>query len=202
MKKISYCLSILALSALSAQDNLVTNGGFESGTGSWAVANGAAVSISTASANSGTQSGKLDFPNVDNSQLRQNIAVTSADALETYTLSFSANVEAAGYTELLGIRPTLMEWDGINPATYHFGDFEWIASGTTGWQTYSQEFTTTIANPTVFQVLFYYAPQGDPKVAGSVLMDDISLRVIPEPAAFALLGGLLALGSVMIRRRR
>jgi hypothetical protein len=41
---------------------------------------------------------------------------------------------------------------------------------------------------------------GDP-VDGSYF-SDITLTAIPEPSSFALLGGLLALGHVMVRRRR
>ena len=206
MKKISYCLSILALSALSAQANLITNGGFESGTGSWAIDGGATgLGINTTIANSGSQSGEFGFPNVDLSGLKQAITITAADRQKTYELSFSVNLDAVGYEEGMGIRAYVAEGTSASNWTdWHDGGFEWIPKGTTGWNTYTREFTTISDSATHYLVLFKYYPwAGDAgKVAGSVLMDDISLRVIPEPADFALLGGLLALGSVMIRRRR
>ena len=200
MKNISYFLSLLALSALSAQANLVTNGGFEDATISpWAVANGAAVSISTTSANSGSQSGQVDFPSTDLAQINQGFLFAEEDRLKTFTFSFSVNVEATGFSDDLGIRPSLGEWNQNTPIEYQFGDIEWVAPGTIGWVTFTQEFTLSQADGTYLKPILYFYPTG---TAGSLLMDDISLTVIPEPADFALLGGLLALGSVMIRRRR
>lgn len=202
MKKTVIVLSMLVLGAMGVQANLVVNGGFEDATISpWVGDNGGAVSISTASANSGSQSGQVDFPAADNANIYHNNSITPADRLLTYTFSFSANVEAAGYSEILGIRPALGEWNGVTPIAYQFGDIEWITAGTTGWVTFSQEFTLSQADGTLVQPRLYYYPQGGtPKVAGSVLMDDVSLTVIPEPATLGLVGAF-GVGILFIRRR-
>lgn len=89
-------------------------------------------------------------------------------------MSFSVNVES--YPELLGMLPAVMEWNGVDSAVYHYGDYEWIPSGTTGWVTFNQEFTLTESDATTLKVIFYYYPQGSPKAAGYLFMDDISLE--------------------------
>ena len=37
---------------------------------------------------------------------------------------------------------------------------------------------------------------------GAISIDNFNMTAIPEPGTYALLGGLLALGHVMLRRRR
>ena len=185
-------LEVLGEPSATSLHNLLVNGGFEDATvNPWTAANGASVGLTNAARN-GIQSGRVGFPSADDSQLTQDIAVTPAECTNTYTLTFSAKVE--GYPEQLGIMPAVMESDGVNPAAYHFGDIEWIAAGTTGWRTFTQDFTMTDTDATTFQVLFYYYPQGGPpKVAGSVLMDDISLTgdfIIPPPVLQMSLNGL------------
>lgn len=202
MKKTSSCLSILALGALTTHAELIVNGGFEDDpvdTTPWSVENGAAVSISTASANSGTQSGQVDFPTTDLANLSQGFFFAEEDRLKTFTFSFSVNVEATGFSGDLGIRLSLGEWNQSSPITAQHGDIEWVAPGATGWITFSQDFTLSQTDGTYLKPMLHFYPNG---TAGSVLVDDVSYVDIPEPGAYALLGGLLALGFVMIRRRR
>jgi hypothetical protein len=47
----------------------------------------------------------------------------------------------------------------------------------------------------------FVAYQNNPRFSGSYI-SNITLTAIPEPGTYALLGGLLALGYVMVRRRR
>ena len=199
MKRTLTVLSMLVIGAVVAQANLIVNGGFEDApTSPWVAANGAVLSINTASANSGSQSGQIDFPDYDLANIYQNISIVPADRLLTYTLSFSVNVE--GYSELIGILPAMGEWNSVDPITFQFGTHEWIAAGTTGWQTFSQDFTLSQADGTLVQPKFYFYPQGDPKAAGSLLMDDISMTVVPEPATFGLFG-VIGAGMLFVRRR-
>ena len=155
--------------------NLLANGGFEEATNtSWIADGGASIEIGNMARN-GSQSAQISFPATSSPipNIKQSISITPEDRLKTYTLRFSVKVE--GYPESLGIRPTVMEWNGVDPAEYHFGEIEWIAGGTTGWVTFRQDFVMTEVDATLFQVILYFYPQGDPMAAGSVLIDDVML---------------------------
>ena len=208
MKKLSCYLSILALSALSAHANLIVNSGFEDdsvSTAPWATGGaGATLSINSTTASSGSQSGEFGFT-ADLDKLNQGLFIAPEARLQTYTFSFSVNTEATGYTsEPLVLWLQVGEWNGVDGIVYQEGAFETIAAGTVGWTAISQEFTLTQADGTYIDPTIYFFPNGagGPDAAGSVLIDDVSFTAIPEPGAYALLGGMLALGSVMIRRRR
>lgn len=174
----------LAIGALTAQADLITNGGFEElAITPWSAGGiGGAVSIS-ATARGGSQSAQYDFPASGLININQNVAIDPEDRLLTYTLTCSVNVE--GYSEVFGIRPTIIERGGS--AVNHFGAQKWITAGTQGWVRVQQDFVMTKADATSFDVLFYFYQGGG--TAGSVLIDDVSLELAVDDPNLLLNGG-------------
>lgn len=54
----------------------------------------------------------------------------------------------------------------------------------------------------VSNVLAVFTVNADAAGVGAISIDNFNMTAIPEPGTYALLGGLLALGYVMVRRRR
>ena len=54
----------------------------------------------------------------------------------------------------------------------------------------------------VSNVLAVFTVNANAAGVGAISIDNFNMTAIPEPGAYALLGGLLALGHVMVRRRR
>lgn len=61
---------------------------------------------------------------------------------------------------------------------------------------------TLIAGETATIRLYIYGKTNNNNSNSEIGFDSFSLATVPEPSSFALLGGLLALGHVMVRRRR
>ncbi|CAA6694114.1 MULTISPECIES: PEP-CTERM sorting domain-containing protein [unclassified Lentimonas] len=96
---------------------------------------------------------------------------------------------------------------------YSGSNFSWRVEGnldtgafTTSYSTDGVAYTALITDGAGITDIgeFILAIEGDTpwNAASQTAIDSITLTVIPEPSTFALLGGLCALGYVMVRRRR
>jgi hypothetical protein len=202
IKPIKY-LATLALAALSASNSFgvvsLSNPGFEDPTISpWGPEGGASISLSAVNVFSGLQSAKVDFPGADGSGIKQDFAISPADRFQEYTVSF--NVLATGFTEHVGVRAGLWEF-GPTGIVFNLGDYHWFAPGVNGWTTVTGTFLTTSADADVFRVVAQIAPQGTPKISGSLWVDAASIQTVPEPGTMAL-GLMGGIGMFAMRRNR
>jgi autotransporter-associated beta strand protein len=117
----------------------------------------------------------VDFPGADGSGIKQDFAISPADRFQEYTVSF--NVLATGFTEPVGVRVGLWEF-GPGGIVFNLGAYHWFAPGVNGWQTLTATFLTTSADADVFRVVAQIAPQGTPKISGSLWVDAASIQTV------------------------
>jgi hypothetical protein len=119
---------------------------------------------------------------------------------DTYTLSFYDALDQDTETNITVPGPTQAYWK-VTFGTQVQNTSMMYADGSLGtftnWSLQTMSFTATSAS----QVLSFFAVGvGDPPLA---MLDGVSLdATAPEPAAFALVAGALALGAWRIRRRK
>jgi hypothetical protein len=95
------------------------------------------------------------------------------------------------------MRVTIRGTDGIG--SFGLGpNFDFLANGTTNNQFVEADFTRTLP-PQVTGIRMNIASGGDAQVTGFLVVDDISVVIIPEPASAAIVG---VGGLVAARRRR
>ena len=185
------------LLAGGAQANMITNGSFETNTGSaanaWDCAAtttfGSAVDFGVSPAPEGTQVAKLQVgpANQGDDYLYSNSVLLTAGTTYTYSFYVKSNLDNAQ----LRIANIYLQKMGVG-ADYYV--LEYYPSTT--WTQYSSTFTPS-ADGTARVYMFNYLNTG----GYTSYVDDFQLNAVPvpEPATVVLLG---ALGTVLLLRRR
>jgi len=152
---------------------------------------GAVVSLNTnlAYVHGGLQSAEIDFPGQDNTGIHQNISVSEADLFQTYNVSFW--VLAPGLSATVGARACLWEF-GPTGITFNNGDYVWISAQSSNWVHVAATLTTTRGDANVFRAVLQIAPQGSPKISGTLWVDDadVELPVAPPSTDITWVGGV------------
>jgi len=102
-------------------------------------------------------------------------------------------VLAPGFTAPVGVRSCLWEF-GPSGIVFNNGPWTFIPAGTTNWVQITAVISTTSGDAGTFRVVCQIAPQGSPKVSGSLWVDDASVTLVPVPSTSELtwVGGLAA----------
>lgn len=226
MKKLMLIVSSLAVAATLGQaQNLLSNANFEMdgaagvAPADWDTAlSGGTALTSTDYAQSGTYSLAIDSTGAgawNSPNVLQTLPATAGTeySLSGYMLHPGTDAITDGSFGLLKIEfrdasDTLLDVAGLvstggAAAGPFFGaestPFLDNTSATDDW-IFSETVVTAPANAVEANFLLLNVNQGnDP---GPMYFDNISATVVPEPATFAFLGGLAALGLVMYRRRK
>lgn len=112
---------------------------------------------------------------------------------------YSGNVTGVDGSSLAGLGATLLDTHTITLADFSSGNKVVETISLLG--IHLNTGTSGVAGQTLWLEIAAVNPGGiDPD--HQALVDDISVSAIPEPSSYALFGGLLALGSIMLRRRR
>lgn len=185
---VSLILSSVSFGAFVPNANLLSNSGFEdAGLGVWfAEGAGGSIDISLDS-QTGSQAAEVVYPS-DYQGIRQDVGgVDDGDRLQTYVMSYSvkaANQDSVGDLIWCGLwEKAPSGWAFHNGTMYNL---------TADWQTYSFEIAFEKADMDGIAAVIQAAG------AGSFLVDDVSLTMVPEPATMVILG----LGSLLIRRKK
>jgi hypothetical protein len=210
MPKFMAAAAMLSLSLSAHASNIVADGGFESaggGTeyfagqsidgGSWNVITGA-VYIDTldpyvfAGANSLNLTGVNPYTADSVSQTLTTIAGAS------YALNFWANSDSANAFSILINNTSL----AAAPASIVDNGFPGATTNSSLFQDYSEVFKAT-SNTTTLTFSDISSPSLlDPSQSGSVLIDNVSVQLTPEPGSIVLLStGIFALGLLAARKR-
>lgn len=213
MKKViaTLCVMTLAWGSVTAQ-NLLSDPGFESNTpgaaggiGGWEFFNGA--EFSTEIVRTGTYSGK--FYTKDN--VPGAFEALPAAPGEVYTLTGWGYMPVAleSGTVFGGIQISYFDDAGTDLGTVEAGpgtasaDFQMFPGQPVGEWIPMSITATAPAGTTKIQPFGIFIEFGSTAVdPQGFYLDDMSLVLVPEPSTFAFLGGLLALGFVIYRKRK
>jgi len=196
--KLIKTLAITAIAAFSALSSLATvtlyNPDFEDADlYPWANEDAATLSLNTDLSHVFTnlQSAQVDFPGRDGTGIHQDMPIDPSDRFQTYTVSFW--VLAPGFTAPVGVRSCLWEF-GPSGIVFNNGPWTFIPAGSTNWVQITAVISTTSGDAGTFRAVCQIAPQGSPKVSGSLWVDDASVTLVPVPSTSELtwVGGLAA----------
>ncbi|MCW2339059.1 hypothetical protein M2337_003292 [Sphingobium sp. B2D3A] len=204
----------LALTGPAMAANLVTNGGFESGSFSgWSLSNvgggtapvviaygqgsgyptGAYGESIPAPAGGGTYGAYFSSDTANPDSLSQSVNVVAG---VSYYLSFDYFVPLNGYGNPFDASLQFLIDDVPAGLSLTAGS----VSGTTPqtWYTFTTQFTATNSGPANLKFNFF----GDGSTAADFVVDNVSMAAVPEPATWALMIGGFALAGMQLRRRR
>lgn len=125
----------------------------------------------------------------------RNVAVASGTGTFTYTFSGFNTTDQVTFQFVLGR-------DGTGTRRIDFGVSGNSTSLLDGVNTASVAYFLETATLTGATSYTFVATRGDPADSASSFVGAASITVVPEPSTFAFIGGALALGLVMVRRRR
>ncbi|HOM61899.1 MAG TPA: PEP-CTERM sorting domain-containing protein [Anaerohalosphaeraceae bacterium] len=184
-------LAGFAYADLARGVNLLANPSFEEPTiEPWLNDGCISLSISTMDAVDGVQSLQMHYDS-DFDAVYQPLPIGPGDLYQTFQMTFSVkSLESKPVIVRAGI------WE-FSPNGITFNESDWVAVGT-NWQIISYEVTLNRDNTDAIRAVVQCAPQDTPKTPGNLLVDNVSLIVVPEPAAMLLLG----LGGLILRMRK
>lgn len=218
MKKLLLtCVCVMSLAfGLSgiAGANSITNGGFETGdfTGWTTSVPGSGVAMvqtTTASFNAidnslpddyGPTEGTYFAELIAKATMKQSLSWNSGDTI-TFDWAFLA-FDALPFGNDKGVF-RIKDTANADTTTFTLASVQSVGNNQdTGWQSFSHIFTTAGSGEIVFRSL--NVPDDDIfEFASSLLVDNVNMEPVPEPATVALLGiGILGLAGAETRRRR
>lgn len=181
MKKIAIILAVISTlsSSLTANANLITNGGFESGLDGWTCSG---ADYCDASSELGSHTGVAGAFGYDKDGFATLSQVISTVAGVSYDFSFFSKASQVS----------------DNILRYSFSDFDnSVLVPTTN--EYAETIGSFIANSDSTNIQFYFSTL---EGTGTWRIDDVSVAAVPVPAALPLMASALAAFGIARRRNK
>lgn len=202
----------IGTSGVNLKSNVTRSWNYSSTETDWAILDGEAVADSIVGTGLGQSFLKSDFGTGWEGQTSLSLSVdwttqSAGDTLEYAVVGFKNTgsgdnlLSLNGGTVLFGA--TQYAADMLDATSFLPGGsaLDTIGSGAAQGGTFTTTLSvagTDLADYDALAILFFSTVDSN----GKVTIDNVSLATIPEPGTFALLGGLLTLSCVMLRRRR
>lgn len=212
------CLSLLVASlvATTASADVLSNGGFELGTGSLAtdwtamVGPNGTAGRSSSSPNAGSFGAYIEFDNLNNSAagaayfIEQNLGANTIDSTKNYSLSFHAKTDTNDFTGVDVFYQILwLDQDGSDGGGVK-GEIltELVGLGiNTNYQLFEANDLDVPDAADSFLIRFQVSAGAVDGIVQGLYVDNASLSAVPEPTTFGLVA-VMGVLTVCRRRRR